>query len=184
MLRSLFQSKKTAEILHSVGTIYSIIVDTARKPVFYSKLSVPDTVDGRFDMIILHMFFVLNRLQHSDAGDSKAFSQQLFDYMFSDMERSLRELGVGEVGVPKHMKRMMKGFNGRMDQYHTSLEQNDTQALTESVRKNIFFGADNVTSDQVKQMTTYAKAQYAHINKASIEDILSGTLTFMEHKIK
>lgn len=184
MLQSLFQSKKTAETLHSVGTIYSIIVGAARKPVFYSDLSVPDTVDGRFDMIILHTFFVLDRLQNSDAGNNKAFSQKLFDYMFADMDRSLRELGVGDLGVPKHMKRMMKGFNGRMDQYHTSLEQSDTQALTESLRKNIFFGADNVTSDQVKQMATYAKAQYAHINKASIDDILSGTLTFTEHKTK
>ncbi|MEM8833425.1 MAG: ubiquinol-cytochrome C chaperone family protein, partial [Pseudomonadota bacterium] len=91
--------------------LYAAAVDQSRHPVFYEKLGVPDSVDGRFDMIALHCSILMLRLNR--AGENK-LSQSLFDVFFKTMDRSLREMGVGDLSVPKHMKRMMKGFNGRL----------------------------------------------------------------------
>jgi cytochrome b pre-mRNA-processing protein 3 len=80
--------------------IYLLIVAKARQPYFYAELGVPDTVDGRFDMITLHAILVIEFIaQKGKAG--KALSQQLFDEMFADMDRSLREMGAGDLAAPK-----------------------------------------------------------------------------------
>ena len=92
----------------------------ARQPVFYESYGVPDSVDGRFEMIALHCYLLMRRLQA--AGD-KALSQKLFDIFFVSMDQSLREMGVGDLAVPKHMKRMMNGFNGRADGYEQALNK-------------------------------------------------------------
>jgi cytochrome b pre-mRNA-processing protein 3 len=184
MLQKLFQRKNKTETLKSIAVIYNTIVDAARCPVFYRNLSVPDTTDGRFDMIILHMFVILDLLQKEQDDMHVEFSQGLFDYMFADMDRSLRELGVGDLGVPKHMKRMMKGFNGRMEQYHEALKNDDATALTIAIKKNIFFGATDITDPQIIQMCHYTQMQYKHIYGLSISDIYSGTFSFMEPQLK
>lgn len=96
--------------------LYAAIVAQARSESFYRDCGVPDTVDGRFDLIVLHTYIVLDRLRaEGEAG--RKLSQQLFDTLFDDMDRSLREMGVGDLSVGKHVKRMASGFYGRMKAY-------------------------------------------------------------------
>jgi cytochrome b pre-mRNA-processing protein 3 len=127
----------------------------ARQSVFYAEIGVPDTVDGRFEMICLHCFILMRRLQR--AGDKK-LSQKLFDAFFRHMDLSLRELGVGDIGVPKHMKRMMQGFNGRANHYEAALQSDDFDELKNALVQNIYGTVDRVADAHVTQMANYVLA--------------------------
>lgn len=129
--------KKTDPAVHD---LYGRLVEKARDPAFYAALGVPDTIDGRFDMIVLHAMLVLRRLRgQGDAAESRG--QELFDLMFKDMDQSLRELGVGDMSVGKHIKRMAQAFYGRAERAEAGLDArlkdptNDSlgQALLETV---------------------------------------------------
>jgi cytochrome b pre-mRNA-processing protein 3 len=93
--------------------LYEAIVAAARHPVPYADWGVRDTVDGRFDMIALHAFLVLDRLK----GSAEAFRQELVDELFRDMDRSLREMGVGDISVGKKVRKMAEVFYGRVAAY-------------------------------------------------------------------
>ena len=97
ILRRLFGRKA-----NPIAAVYDAIVASARQPRFYADLGVPDTLDGRFDMIVLHLFLVLDRMK----GEDEKFRQNLTDYFFMDMDRSLREIGVGDLSVGKKVRKM------------------------------------------------------------------------------
>ena len=124
----------------------------ARSPVFYAEMGVPDTVDGRFEMISLHCYILMHRLQK--AGNKK-LAQKLFDAFFKHMDRSLRGLGIGDLGVPKHMKRMMQGFNGRANHYELAMINNSTEELLGAVRQNIYGTIDNVDKADLERVAEY-----------------------------
>lgn len=116
MLKGLF--KKTDPAVHD---LYRHLVEKARDPAFYAVLGVPDTVDGRFDMIVLHAMLVLRRLRGQGAAAENR-GQELFDLMFRDMDQSLREMGVGDMSVGKHIKRMAQAFYGRAERAEAGLD--------------------------------------------------------------
>ncbi len=157
-----------------VHNLYIKIVDQARQPVFYSDWQVPDTVDGRFEMIILHMFFVLQTLQNKNNEEAEAFAQKLFDVMFMDMDRSLRERGVGDLGVPKHIKRMAQAFYGRVFAYEEGLIDND---MSKTIKKNIYNNIE-VSDDIIEALTSYIKTQSKAINSQSIEAMFAGNIVW------
>ena len=89
-------------------------------PWFYRALGVPDTLDGRFDLVALHAFLLIHRLQ--DAPDpGPALAQAVFDAMFSDMDNNLREIGVSDLSVGKRMRAMWEAFHGRAKVYATAI---------------------------------------------------------------
>ena len=100
----LFQDKAAEE---AAALLYETIVAQARRPEFYRALGVPDTLDGRFEMIALHMFLVLHRMR-GETGDAHDVAQNLTDTFFADVEHSIRELGIGDLGVPKRMKKLSR----------------------------------------------------------------------------
>jgi len=104
--------------------LYAQIVAAARQTVFYSDWNVPDTPLGRFEMLSLHMFLFQHRLR-GEEGVAQEVAQVLIDEFFLDVEHSLRELGVGDVGVPKRMKKLAKMFYGRTAAYDDALERGD-----------------------------------------------------------
>src|SRR6476660_9122950 len=101
------------------AALYGAIVAQARNPGLYADLAVPDTVTGRFEMVILHSALVLRHLRADDAA--KAVAQEVFDLFCADMDRSLRELGVGDLAVGKRMREMAGIFYGRADAYDNAL---------------------------------------------------------------
>jgi cytochrome b pre-mRNA-processing protein 3 len=118
--------------------LYAAIVTQARQPLFYARWQVPDTVDGRFEMIGLHAFLVLRRLKGVPSPGPRV-SQALFDTMFADMDRSLREMGVGDLGVGRRVKAMAQGFYGRVAAYDSALAPPARQeALFEPLRRNVY----------------------------------------------
>lgn len=117
--------------------LYGAIVAQARSPVLYADFGVADTVEGRFEMVVLHMVLVIDRLAQGGEAE-KAVAQKVFDLHCTDMDRSLRELGVGDLGVPKRMKKMAESFYGRSGVYREALAQRDVAGLSAAIGRNVF----------------------------------------------
>ena len=159
----------------AVAEAYTRIVDQSRLPAFYDRLGVPDTVDGRFDLLVLHAFIVFHRL--ADAGPAAdRFGQRLFDHMFGDMDRNLREMGVGDLSVGKKVKFMAKGFYGRVVAYRDALSAGD-EAVDAVLLKNLYGGADPGHA-QVAAMAAYLTAQVDAMARRPVEALLRGDVVY------
>ena len=139
----------------TIEAIYGMIVAQAREPLFYAGLGVPDTVNGRFDMVLLHLWMVLRRLRPAAGG--AAISQALFDHFCADMDANLREMGVGDLTVPKRMHKFGEAFYGRSAAYDAALEAGG-EALAQALCKNILDGRG---IEQARQLAAYADAAIA-----------------------
>ena len=156
--------------------VYEAIVAAARHPTPYAEWGVPDTVDGRFDMIILHAVLVMERLQAGDEA-ARAFGQALADEVFSDMDRSLREMGVGDLSVGKKVRKMAEVFYGRAFAYRPALAAADAEALAGAFARNIYAGLDG---SGAQALAAYALALRRHLQEYPLESILSGKLVLPE----
>ena len=154
MIFRLFRPREDRMRVHA---IYAEIVAQARQPAFYSRLGVPDTLEGRYEMLMLHAFLYMHRLK-DEAEPVKDMAQKVFDLMFSDMDRSLRELGVGDLTVPKKIKKMAQAFYGRASAYDSALDQS-APALADAVLRNVFSGEASAKAN--------AKAVAAYIKNAA-----------------
>jgi cytochrome b pre-mRNA-processing protein 3 len=121
----------------TIEVIYGMIVTQAREPLFYRDLGVPDTVNGRFDLLVLHLWLVLRRLKSIEGGT--ALSQALFDRFCADMDDNLREMGVGDLTVPKRMQAFGEAFYGRTAAYDLALTGGG-EPLAQALCKNILNG--------------------------------------------
>jgi cytochrome b pre-mRNA-processing protein 3 len=126
--------KPHARSLGTIEAIYGTIVTQAREPSFYQDLGVPDTVNGRFDLLVLHLWMVLRRLRSTEDGANLA--QMLFDRFCDDMDANLREMGVGDLTVPKRMQAFGEAFYGRAAAYDQALSSG-REPLALALRKNI-----------------------------------------------
>ncbi|WP_438277500.1 ubiquinol-cytochrome C chaperone family protein [Nitrobacter sp.] len=141
--------KSRAPSRGTIEAIYGMIVTQAREPFFYQTLRVPDTVDGRFDMILLHLWIALSRLKQ---GDDKELPQALFDHFCSDMDANLREMGVGDLTVPKRMHAFGEAFYGRSAAYDRALAEG-RESLAEALDRNIYNGRD---IESARRLADYA----------------------------
>ena len=115
--------------------LYASLTEASRAPVFYARLGVPDTVEGRFDLLTLHTVLVLERLKQlpPPAGD---FAQDFVDDLFRRFDAALREMGVGDISVPKRMKRIASHFMGRAKAYHDALAEGG-EAMARTLARNV-----------------------------------------------
>lgn len=155
----------------AVAALYSACVAQARQPIFYADLHAPDTVYGRFDLLILHVLLVIQRLQ-----DHPQQTQQLFDILFADMDKNLRELGVSDISIARKMKPLLSAFYGRAKVYEEALATEDDR-LAEALRRNIY-GDTPATQDDVRRLTTYIRHAYTTLAAQNTNDILNGKLSF------
>jgi len=117
---------------------YRSIVAQSRQEKFYADWGVPDTVTGRFDMISLHMALTMHRL-HA-VPEARAFTQALVDVFFRDMDQSIRELGVTDLGVPAKIKKMGKAFYGLAGVLSAALDADDAGEVEAVLVKNVYGG--------------------------------------------
>ena len=155
--------KKTAKDL------YETAVFLARSPVFYDEYNVPDSVDGRFEMISLHVILFIRSLNRLEKLKQ---AQALFDAMFVIMDKSIREIGVGDLSVPKHMKRMMKGFKGRAFSYYDALDSDDMKALQEAVKRNVFGTVKEPNLADVESVAEYIKKTADSMDKLGYDELV------------
>jgi cytochrome b pre-mRNA-processing protein 3 len=138
------------------ATAYEAIVAAARRPGFYADLGAPDTLPGRFELVVLHVALTLRRLR-AEEGDAraKAFAQELFDAMFRALDANLRELGVGDITVPKRVKAMARSFYDGAAAYDRALDAGDEAALAAALRRIVYAGAP-VSDEGPARLARYA----------------------------
>lgn len=155
--------------------LYAALVEQARAGGFYARLGVPDTVDGRFDVITLHAFLVFNRIKRG-GGAERELGQALFDVMFADMDRSLREMGVGDLSVGSKVKQMVFAFYGRMAAYETALASDDGE-LREALLRNVYRGR-SPGKLELAELGDYVRAKAEVLAAQDMSDIADGDIAF------
>ncbi|ODT16673.1 MAG: ubiquinol-cytochrome C chaperone [Mesorhizobium sp. SCN 65-12] len=155
--------------------IYGEIVAAARQRVFYSDWNVPDTPLGRFEMLSLHMLLFQHRMRAGQEA-ARALAQVLIDEFFLDIDHSLRELGIGDVGVPKRMKKLAKMFYGRTAAYSDSLDRDDEAALAAALARNI--RPDLADWPHAGRLAAYAMGARRHLAAQPSAAIEAGKLSF------
>ena len=154
--------------------LYTAIVLRAREPVFYERFGVADTVDGRFDMVVVHAFLALQRLKaEPEAVD---LAQALFDRMFVDMDENLREMGVGDLVVGARVKKMAKAFYGRAAAYEQGLAA-DGPDLEEALHRNLYRHAE-VPPHALSAMATYIRGQAVALAALDLKTLLAADEIF------
>jgi cytochrome b pre-mRNA-processing protein 3 len=173
MVLSLFRKKAATE---PVFVVYRAIVAQSRQPHFYAEWGVPDTVTGRFDMISLHLALLFRRLR-AETGPAKVFSQAVFDLFFKDMDRSLREMGAGDLAVPKKIKKMGNLFFGLLASLNEALEGGDVEAVAVVLRRNIY---DQAADAPARHLAEYLIAESAVLAAQPAEEIIAGHIVMGE----
>lgn len=171
--------KRRKATRNAAAGLYQAAVSQSRDPLFYTELGVADTLDGRFDLVTLHVFLIMNRLG-ALGQNGKALSQALFDHMFTNMDVTLRQIGIGDMGIPKHMKRMMRAFNGRVHSYHTALNGSDKQQLELVVSRNIYRHKEGEIPDTAKFMVEYISRQSGWLMQQDYQSLAAGRVSFVD----
>jgi cytochrome b pre-mRNA-processing protein 3 len=155
--------------------LYGAAVAAARDPFLYATLGVPDTLDGRFDAIVLHVFLLVHRLE-AEPAPGPALAQGVFDAMFLDMDINLREMGVGDLSVAKRNRAMWEAFHGRSAAYAAAWQ--DPAALQAALARNVWRGAAS-PAGSAAALTRLAAAQAARLAEQGLDRLLRGEVTFL-----
>ena len=160
----------------TIEAIYGMIVAQAREPLFYQALHVPDTVNGRFDMIVLHLWLVLRPLRAAEGGavPPEGLGQGLFDRFCSDMDANLREMGVGDLTVPKRMQKFGEAFYGRTAAYDKALAAGP-EAMADALARNVLNTTDIARAAGLSAYVAEAVAALDAVDPAALQ---SGAFRF------
>jgi cytochrome b pre-mRNA-processing protein 3 len=161
----------------NIAALYGMIVAQARSPAFYRAYGVPDTVEGRLDMVVLHLALVLRRL--SAGSGPMTFSppgQLLFDRFCQDIDDNFREMGVGDLAVPKQMQRVAGMFYGRAQAYESALAANDRAALEAAVVRNIYGAASPTVG--ASRLAAYMFEAAARLERQPVDAIERAAFDF------
>ncbi len=174
MLQRLFARRQDPDEA-AARALYQAIVDQARLPAFYGEGGVPDSLDGRFELIILHSALLVRRLK-SDGPAAGALSQLLFDVLFQNMDENLREMGVGDMSVGKKIKAMVTAFYGRLSAYEEGLAAGG-EALEEALGRNLL-GTVGSTAEQRAALARYVEASAAALAQRDLAALRAGAPAF------
>lgn len=160
----------------TIERLYGAIVAQARKPAFYLDFGVPDTVEGRFDLLVLHMHLANARLV--EAGEAGvALGQEVLDRFFEDMDASLREIGIGDLAVPKKMRTLAEAYLGRSASYGAAIQARDEPALAEAIARNLLGRAEGADANA---LAAYALQVSGKLHTQAAEALLAGEIDFPE----
>ncbi|HEY1383647.1 MAG TPA: ubiquinol-cytochrome C chaperone family protein [Dongiaceae bacterium] len=154
--------------------LYRQMAVQARLPVFYMSYGVPDTIDGRFEMLCLHAYALFHSLKGRGA-DADALGQATYDAMFADLDGSLREMGVADLGVGKRIKAMTEALNGRIHAFDRAFAA-DGLALDEAIRRNVY-GTVTPTDGHVQAMADYLRRTRVALAGTSLADLCAARLS-------
>jgi cytochrome b pre-mRNA-processing protein 3 len=159
----------------TIAVLYGAIVAQARDPAFYRNYGVPDTSNGRLEMIVLHTILVLSRLE-TEAGSGPPLGQALFDYFCGDVDANLREQGVGDMAVPRKMKAVAEAFYGRKRAYETALAAQELGELAAALTRNAYAGAGEPAD--ADRLAVYVRAAIDKLAAIDGAALLRGQVAF------
>lgn len=172
-----FRRKNSPEQRAAEG-LYAALIAQSRNPALYTGLGVPDSVDGRFDSLLLHCFIVMRRLGRGDRA-ARALSQALYDVMFVEMDRAVREMGVGDLSVKRHVRRMMKAFNGRVAAYEAAIA--DPSQMKDTLRRNLYGTIEGGPGDAVlARAEAYLLAGVDLVTAMDLNDLVAGRIVWAD----
>ena len=122
-----------------IAELYARVATASREPALYLNLGVPDTIEGRFESLSLHVMLVLRALR-GRPSPAEEVAADLTDALFRDLDASLREMGIGDTSVPKRMKKLAEAFYGRAGAYDAPLDAGDEAALGGALGRNVIAG--------------------------------------------
>jgi cytochrome b pre-mRNA-processing protein 3 len=169
----------------NVHGLYGVIVAQARSPAFYTHYGVSDSVEGRFELIVLHLVLVLRRLGAKGAaasergpslGPGSAVGQRLFDVFCRDLDDNLREMGVGDLAVPRRMSQFGEAFYGRQAAYGAALAATDPQELEKVLARNILSRAE--AGEKAAPLARYMRAAAAQLDAQPEDSLIAGRAVF------
>src|SRR5712692_2631747 len=166
---------RTIPVRKAAELAYGRIVEHARQPGFFIDGGVPDTVDGRFELICLHAFLYLHRLKREHPR-AAPLGQCFFETMFADFDRSLREMGTGDLSVGREVKRMAEAFYGRVAAYDRGLA-GDEAVLAAALARNLF-GTVPAAPDRLAAMAAYVQREAAGLREQDMAALLAGEPRF------
>jgi cytochrome b pre-mRNA-processing protein 3 len=157
--------------------LYGVAVAAAREPYLYESLGAPDTLDGRFDLVSLYVFLLIRRLRELPEP-GPALAQAVFDAMFSDMDLNLRELGVSDLRIGKHVRAMWEALHGRANAYEAALSANDRDALEAALARNVWRGT-SPPGDGPAALVRLAMAQAEYLATQQPGALVAGQARFL-----
>jgi cytochrome b pre-mRNA-processing protein 3 len=163
---------------HSIASLYGMIVAQARAPAFYQFYGVPDTVNGRLEMIILHAVLLLRRL-NIDRTSTSALGQAIFDRFCSDMDANLREMGVGDLTVPRTMQQIGEAFYGRQAAYEAALAVDNRDVLAATLARNVFGTGAELGGGAIR-LAAYVRETVRRLADQDTAALSSGVLKYPE----
>jgi cytochrome b pre-mRNA-processing protein 3 len=175
---------RRGDLNRNIDGLYGAIVAQARSPVFYTHYGVSDSVEGRFELIVLHLVLVLRRLGAEQAATSRgpalgpgsAVGQRLFDVFCRDLDDNLREMGVGDLAVPRKMRQFGEAFYGRQAAYAAALGTADPQELEKALARNILDEAD--AGEKAVPLARYMRAAAAQLGTQPEDALIAGRAVF------
>ncbi|MBX5455245.1 MAG: ubiquinol-cytochrome C chaperone [Acidobacteriia bacterium] len=156
--------------------LYREAATAARNPVFFRDWGVPDTLDGRFDVLCVFVSLLIRRLYRAPEP-GPALAQAVFDAMFHDMDTTLREMGVGDLSVGKRVRKMWEALHGRALAYEAALKNGDLSELARALQRNVWRGAD---SPHASSLAAFTAEQDAHLARQALEQFAAGVVRFLE----
>src|ERR1700744_1290378 len=182
MILSAFRRRDQDRNIHS---LYGAIVAQARLPAFYIHYGVPDSVEGRFELLVLHLVLVLRRLADREAvaaggpllgPGSGLWGRRFFDVFCRDLDDNLREMGVGDLAVPRRMRQFGEAFYGRQAAYGTALDVSDSRALEKALARNML--GDEGATDRAAALARYVGAAVGQLDAESEQALVAGRAAF------
>jgi cytochrome b pre-mRNA-processing protein 3 len=160
----------------TIQALYGAIVAQARCPAFYRSYGVPDTVAGRLEMILIHAF-LFSRRSGCGTDAMRRLGQAVFDRFCDDMDANLREMGIGDLAVPKHMRRIGEAFYGRARAYDAALDASDAGALAQTLIRNVFVeGPDQ--PERAHRLAAYIQAADVQLAGEEDKQFAEGRISF------
>jgi cytochrome b pre-mRNA-processing protein 3 len=159
-----------------VDRLYGRLVAQARAPGLYTACGVPDTFDGRFEALVLHLFLLLHRLKRESA-DLRALGTRIGERMIVDFDENLREMGVGDLSVGKKVTFMAEATYGRVAAYDSGLAAGD-DGLEAALRRNLYGTVVDPDAAKVAHVAAYMRRVAAHLAHQPVADIRAGRVDF------
>lgn len=165
-----FFRKGASETTLAADAVYAKVVAAARRPEFYRDLGAPDTLPGRFELIVLHATLLNRRLARDPDPRAQAFAQEVFDAMFRALDANLREIGVGDISVPKRVKAMARSYYDGAKLYDAALDARDEAALAAALERIVYAGGAS-GEDHAKRLAAYAIRADAALSAQTAADL-------------
>ena len=158
--------------------LYRGVVEQARQPGFFSSLHVPDSLDGRFETLTLHVFLIVRRLKAEPSGAAASLSRALLEAFVTDMDRSLREMGAADLGVGRRVKAMIEGLYGRINAYEAALAASDDTGLEAALRRNLYGTIETPQPADLAAVARYIRRQHEALSAQPLSALLTGQVRF------